>query len=137
MGLKPDGEPVNSDYDTDLKKNIPTDAQKSKRKITVKDVLKTHPFWLLYASTFSASMGVFIPFVHLMPFSKDLGFATSTGVMPNALLNHSEGVRRAPCAYPRRDFDGATQPDAGRTSPVSRSAGLERPGTQPWHRTHR
>jgi MFS family permease len=94
MGLKPDGEPVNSDYDADLQKNIPTDAQKSRREITVKDVLKTRPFWLLYASTFSASMGVFIPFVHLMPFSKDLGFSTSTGVMLFSLIGVGSTVGR-------------------------------------------
>ncbi len=86
MGLLPDGERTNRGDSTDLKNNTPKESQKSEDELTVKDVLKTHPFWLLYIGTFSASMGVFIPFVHLMPFSKDLGYTTSTGVLLLGLI---------------------------------------------------
>jgi MFS family permease len=48
--------------------------------------LHTKPFWLLYAGSFSFCLGLFIPFVHLIPFSNDLGLANSTGVMLFSLI---------------------------------------------------
>ena len=94
MGLLPDGEPNKKADSIHLRKNIPEESQLAKGELTVKDVLKTHPFWLLYAGTFSASIGVFIPFVHLMPFSKDLGHTTSTGVFLLGLIGVGSTVGR-------------------------------------------
>jgi len=86
IGLMPDDASTNRADSTDLQNNTPKESPQTDGELTVKDVLKTHPFWLLYAGTFSASMGVFIPFVHLMPFSKDLGHTTSTGVFLLGLI---------------------------------------------------
>ncbi len=94
MGLMPDGERTNRADSTELQNNFPKKSPQAEGELTVKDVLKTHPFWLLYAGTFSASIGVFIPFVHLMPFSKDLGHTTSTGVFLLGLIGVGSTVGR-------------------------------------------
>ncbi len=94
MGLMPDGERTNLAGSTDLQNNSSKKSQQPESELTVKDVLKTHPFWLLYAGTFSASLGVFIPFVHLMPFSKDLGHTTSTGVFLLGMIGVGNTVGR-------------------------------------------
>ena len=86
MGLRPDNEPAGSENEANQQKGIATAVPISNIDLTVKDVLKTRPFWLLYAGTLSASLGVFIPFAHLLPYSKDLGLATSTGVMLLSLI---------------------------------------------------
>jgi MFS family permease len=94
MGLLPDGEPAQKPGTIHLRKNILEEPQPAEGELTVRDVLKTQPFWLLYAGTFSASIGVFIPFVHLMPFSKDLGLTTSTGVFLLGLIGAGSTVGR-------------------------------------------
>ena len=94
MGLMPDGERTKIADSTDLQNNSPKKSTQPEGELTVNDVLKTHPFWLLYAGTFSASIGVFIPFVHLMPFSKDLGHTTSTGVFLLGLIGVGSTVGR-------------------------------------------
>ncbi len=94
MGLKPDNAPTGAGGDDGPDEGSGADELISTREVTVTDVLKTGPFWLLYAGTFCASMGLFIPFVHLMPYSKDLGFATSTGVMLLSMIGAGSTVGR-------------------------------------------
>ncbi|MBW2176945.1 MAG: MFS transporter [Deltaproteobacteria bacterium] len=94
MGLKPDNASVGAGDD-----DVPDEGSAAAKLIpagdvTVRDVLKTRPFWLLYAGTFCASMGLFIPFVHLMPYAKDLGLATSTGVMLLSMIGVGSTVGR-------------------------------------------
>jgi MFS family permease len=73
-GLMPDGDTVRAD-------SIVTSSD-----ILTAEALKTRPFWLLYAAAFSSSLGLFIPFVHMVPFTRDLGMPTSTGVMLFSLI---------------------------------------------------
>jgi MFS family permease len=73
-GLMPDG-------DTAGTNSILTSSD-----ILASEALKTRPFWLLYAAAFSSSLGLFIPFVHMVPFARDLGMPTSTGVMLFSLI---------------------------------------------------
>ena len=84
-GLVPDGEEVEAGVG-----DTPPEAFKPKatstREISLKDALRTKPFWLLYAGSFSFGLGLFIPFVHLIPFSNDLGLPNSTGVMLFSLI---------------------------------------------------
>ena len=94
LGLIPDGRRNHGGDSAALEKNIPEASRQQARGLTVKNVLKTRPFWLLYAGTLSASIGVFIPFVHLMPFSKDLGHTTSTGVLLLGLIGVGSTVGR-------------------------------------------
>jgi OFA family oxalate/formate antiporter-like MFS transporter len=86
IGQRPDNAPVSAGDADGPGKGVAADGSMPEREVTVTVVLGTLPFWLLYAGTFLASMGVFIPFVHLMPYAKDLGFATSTGVMLLSLI---------------------------------------------------
>jgi OFA family oxalate/formate antiporter-like MFS transporter len=94
LGLMPDGKRINRGDSAALKNNFPKVSRQPERELAVKNVLKTRPFWLLYVGTFSASIGVFIPFVHLMPFSKDLGHTTSTGVLLLGLIGVGSTVGR-------------------------------------------
>ena len=81
-GLVPDGgEIVNAAQEA-----FKTKATTNIREISLKDALRTKLFWLLYAGSFSFGLGLFIPFVHLIPFSNDLGLSRSTGVMLFSLI---------------------------------------------------
>jgi MFS family permease len=81
-GLMPDG-------DTARANSIVTSPD-----MLTSEALKTRPFWLLYAAAFSSSLGLFIPFVHMVPFTKDLGLPTSTGVMLFSLIGIGSTVGR-------------------------------------------
>ena len=48
--------------------------------MALRDVLRSRPFGLLYAASFVVSLGLFVPFVHLVPFVEDRGIAHSTAV---------------------------------------------------------
>ncbi|MEN8245666.1 MAG: MFS transporter [Thermodesulfobacteriota bacterium] len=93
LGLMPDGKPVGN-VPPGQRAIVSTGPEQSTGELRVRDVLRTRPFWLLYAGSLAISMGLFIPFVHLMPFSKDLGFATSTGVMLFSLIGVGSTVGR-------------------------------------------
>jgi MFS family permease len=84
-GLVPDGEEVEVGAGDAPPETFKPKAT-STREISLKDALRTKPFWLLYAGSFSFGLGLFIPFVHLIPFSNDLGLPNSTGVMLFSLI---------------------------------------------------
>jgi len=84
-GLVPDGEEVEAGAGDASPETFKPIAM-STREISLKDALRTKPFWLLYAGSFSFGLGLFIPFVHLIPFSNDLGLPNSTGVMLFSLI---------------------------------------------------
>jgi MFS family permease len=92
-GLAPDGDKIETDA-----LNTPQEAFKPEapgiREISLKDALHTKPFWLLYAGSFSFGLGLFIPFVHLIPFSNDLGLPNATGVMLFSLIGVGSIVGR-------------------------------------------
>jgi len=92
-GLAPDGDKIEADA-----LNRPQEAFKPEatgiREISLKDALRTKPFWLLYAGSFSFGLGLFIPFVHLIPFSNDLGLPNATGVMLFSLIGVGSIVGR-------------------------------------------
>lgn len=46
---------------------------------TVTQALRSRPFWLLYAAGAMSAFGLFIPFVHLVPYALDRGFSESFG----------------------------------------------------------
>ncbi len=92
-GLAPDGDVIEADA-----LNTPQETFKPEatgvREISLKDALRTKPFWLLYAGSFSFGLGLFIPFVHLIPFSNDLGLPKATGVMLFSLIGVGSIVGR-------------------------------------------
>lgn len=48
---------------------------------TLKPALTTKPFLLLYAAVGALSMPLFVPFVHIVPFARDLGISQGTAVL--------------------------------------------------------
>jgi OFA family oxalate/formate antiporter-like MFS transporter len=84
-GLAPDGDEIAADALNRPQETLKPGAT-SIREISLKDALRTKPFWLLYAGSFSFGLGLFIPFVHLIPFSNDLGLPNATGVMVFSLI---------------------------------------------------
>ena len=48
--------------------------------------LKTRPFVLLYAAAVALSVPLFVPFVHIVPFARDLGLSQETAVLLASLI---------------------------------------------------
>ena len=84
-GLAPDGDEIEVNAINVSKEAISAEPAGA-REISLKDALRSKPFWLLYAGSFSFGLGLFIPFVHLIPFSNDLGLPDATAVMLFSLI---------------------------------------------------
>ena len=69
-GLRPDGDPPQSSTQ-------PTQPEGS----SVRDAVRSRRFIGLYASCLICSFGVFVPFVHLMPYARDHGVAPSAAAL--------------------------------------------------------
>jgi len=69
-GLGPDGDPPRSSTQ-------PTQPAGS----SVRDAVRSRRFISLYASCLICSFGVFVPFVHLVPYARDHGVAPSSAVL--------------------------------------------------------
>lgn len=50
------------------------------------EALRSRVFWVLYASLFLPTIGVFVPMVHLAPYATDLGHPESAGVLLISLI---------------------------------------------------
>lgn len=57
----------------------PAAAQAAIRHFTLREALATRRFWLLYAATFLASAGTFVPFVHIVAYARDVGLTAAEG----------------------------------------------------------
>jgi len=53
---------------------------------SVRDALRTTPFWLLYASLVMSCIGLFVPMVHLGAYAQDLGYTAAQGVTLVSLI---------------------------------------------------
>ncbi len=85
-GLLPDGD-VASDTERRLGAEIAaTPAGPADAGIGLAQALRSRPFWMLYAAVFLVSLGLFLPFVHLVPYAQDSGLSKSTGVMLFAMI---------------------------------------------------
>ena len=62
--------------------------------LTLREAMRTKPLWLLYASTLFSCMGLFIPFVHLAPYARDVGLSAATGVLLVGLIGIGSLVGR-------------------------------------------
>jgi MFS family permease len=94
LDLQPDGDPIKEDPITPEQQKHSVNVLINGQDITLKETLQVKPFWLLYAGTFSSSVGLFIPFVHMLPYSNDFGLSTSTGVMLFSLIGVGSTVGR-------------------------------------------
>ena len=56
--------------------------------------MRTGPFWAIYTGALLMSFGLFIPFVHLAPYARDIGLSERFGVMLIMLLGVGSTVGR-------------------------------------------
>ncbi len=60
----------------------------------VKDAVRSRPFFLLYIGLIFASVGAFVPFVHLIPYAEDRGISHTAAVVIFSLLGVGSIVGR-------------------------------------------
>jgi MFS family permease len=82
-GLEPDGEPAPAG-------NAPAVPS----GFTLPQAVRTGPFWAVYASALLMSFGLFTPFVHLVPYARDVGLGPGFGVLLITLLGVGSTVGR-------------------------------------------
>ncbi|HSS01036.1 MAG TPA: MFS transporter [Kofleriaceae bacterium] len=71
-GLAPDGEPVRGD---------PASRPAPAAGVSVRDAVRSRRFIGLYVSCLICSFGLFVPFVHLVPYAVDHGVPSTTAVL--------------------------------------------------------
>jgi len=81
-GLGPDGDPQAT--------GTPGEAA----GFTVAEAARSRPFWAIYTSALLLSFGLFAPFVHLVPYARDIGLSPDFGVMLITLLGVGSTVGR-------------------------------------------
>ena len=69
-GLGPDGDPLTA-----------AAASSARAGSTVGEAVRSRQFIGLYAASLACAFGVFVPFVHLVPYALDLGIAPSSAVL--------------------------------------------------------
>lgn len=74
-GLFPDGDP-----------HPPSGQASASGGVPLGLAVRSRKFWLLYAAIFLGSIGVFIPFVHLVPFAVDLGISSQQAAILIGLI---------------------------------------------------
>lgn len=80
-GLAPDGDPLPPPG------SVPSG-------LSVAEALRTGPFWAIYTGALLMSFGLFAPFVHLVPYARDVGLGEGFGVMLIVLLGIGSTVGR-------------------------------------------
>jgi MFS family permease len=56
--------------------------------------MRTAPFWLMYIAAVLAGLGLFTPFVHLVPYAKDHGLSSTQGALLIAFIGIGSSVGR-------------------------------------------
>jgi MFS family permease len=62
--------------------------------LTLREAARTGPFWSIYVSALLMSFGLFVPFVHLVPYARDVGLGEGFGVLLIVLLGIGSTVGR-------------------------------------------
>ena len=81
-GLLPDGDPAGPQPSAAV--GAPPLAQQD--GFGVWQALATRPFAVLYAASLLGSLGLFVPFVHLVPYARDLGLSPARGALLFSLI---------------------------------------------------
>lgn len=82
-GLGPDGDPP-----------PPGDSGATAPGFTLGEAVRSRPFWAIYSGAMLMSFGLFVPFVHLVPYARDVGLGEGFGVMLIVLLGVGSTVGR-------------------------------------------
>lgn len=83
FGLGPDGDPP-----------APGGVNVIAPGFTLGEAMRSHPFWMIYTGALLMSFGLFAPFVHLVPYARDVGLGEGFGVMLIVLLGVGSTVGR-------------------------------------------
>jgi MFS family permease len=83
-GLAPDGDAVRPERD----------AAQPVAGAAIIDAVRSRPFILMYAACLACAFGVFVPFVHLVPYAIDHGMARSSAVLLVSALGIGSTVGR-------------------------------------------
>lgn len=62
--------------------------------LSLAEAIRTGPFWGIYVSALLMSFGLFTPFVHLVPYARDIGLGSGFGVLLITLLGVGSTVGR-------------------------------------------
>jgi len=54
--------------------------------LSLKQAMSTRPYWLMHGAVLFSGLGLFIPFVHLVPYAQDHGLAHATGALLIGLI---------------------------------------------------
>jgi MFS family permease len=81
-GLAPDGDPQ------------ATGGAAALTGLTMVQAVRCRPFWAIYTTALLLSFGLFAPFVHLVPYARDIGLSPGFGVMLVTLLGVGSTVGR-------------------------------------------
>jgi len=82
-GLGPDGDPP-----------APGGVNVIAPGFTLGEAMRSRPFWTIYVGALLLSFGLFAPFVHLVPYARDVGLGEGFGVMLIVLLGAGSTVGR-------------------------------------------
>lgn len=74
-GLMPDGDPSTAGSTNTVPAGL-----------TLRAAMRTQPFWIIYGGALLMSFGLFVPFVHLVPYARDIGLGEGFGVLLIVLL---------------------------------------------------
>jgi MFS family permease len=84
-GLGPDGDPP-----------APGGVHVVAPGLTLGEAVRSRPFWTIYVGATLMSFGLFAPFVHLVPYARDVGLGEGFGVMLIVLLGVGSTVGALP-----------------------------------------
>ncbi len=82
-GLAPDGDTP-----------APVGASNALPGLGIGEALRTGPFWAMYVGALLMSFGLFVPFVHLVPYARDVGLGEAFGIFLIVLLGIGSTVGR-------------------------------------------
>ncbi len=82
-GLTPDGDPRH-----------PSGASSMPAGLSLGEAVRSGPFWAIYVGALLMSFGLFVPFVHLAPYARDVGLGEGFGVLLIVLLGVGSTVGR-------------------------------------------
>jgi MFS family permease len=83
-GLAPDGDPPAAH----------AAAGGGNAGLTLPQAMRSAPFWTIYCGALLMSFGLFVPFVHLVPYARDAGLGEGFGVLLIVLLGVGSTVGR-------------------------------------------
>jgi MFS family permease len=82
-GLTPDGDPPH-----------PSGVSAMPAGLGLGQAVRSRPFWAIYVGALLMSFGLFVPFVHLAPYARDVGLGEGFGVLLIVLLGVGSTVGR-------------------------------------------